>query len=536
MSPTDQAERSAVTNTCRSSPKQQKLRCYLMCLLALLLTLSPFFICRIGLCILLVFSGLAATRYLRPAQVSVAKTHLLWLLLALGWTAGVLASGDILVCALCFCVSLLCWGVYLSYCAYAQQNKTLIEILAIAFQAVFYDPWAFFDPLPSFTPNKRKYWLAQLVYVAYILAAVLVLLILLLFQAESRMYEILRITLYFAQERAPLILSCLVLALFPAALAYSFLTKLKEMSSLALPPSLSWRKEDNSETPLWPRLCIMLTLVNWLFLLVELFYYVILNEPSDLRTDGLYDVLAIFILIFIGLTVSCCWFTHPGRTSSKNSVALGISLLGLVLFAGFRLFSYIMYYGLWNERAILSVVLLVFALPLLYLMFPSNRAPHRFSHGLISLLAVFLTIPIMIPSGVILSQVNATIFLYKYHTNSLDGQSNLSAELPLELADHDLCLNLMEGCGINGIPALLRLANIDNVTVRGEPLDRRVQDAILNCLCSDLGLPRTGDNQKDFDVVCSAANQMPRYRLPTSYAWALERLKASDQIFGDFVS
>lgn len=533
MSPTNQDKCSTSTSACQPSPNQQKLLCYLICLLALLLTLSPPFICRIGLCILLVFSGLAATRCLRPTQVSATKKHFLWLLLALGWAVGVMVSGNILVCAVCFCISLLCWGVYLSYYAYAHQGKPLIEILAIAFQAVFYDPWAFFDPSASFTSTTRKNWLTRLVYVAYILAAVLVLLILLLIQAESRMYEVLRITLGFAQERAPLILSCLLLALFPAALVYSFLAKLKEVFPLVSFSLPSQPRAASLEKPLWPKLCIMLTSVNWLFLLVELFYYVVLNEPSALRTDGLHDVLAIFILIFIGLAVAYCWFTHPKCTSIKTSVALSISLFGLILFAGFRLFSYVMYYGLWNERALLSVVLLVFTLPLPCLMFFSNQIPHRFSHCLISLLAILLTILIMIPSGVILSQANAAIFLYKYHTNSLDGQSDLSAELPLELADHDLRLNLMEDCGINGIPALLRLANIDNVTVHGEPLSRCVQDMVLDCLCSDLGLPRTEDNQRDFNAVCSAADQMPRYRLPTSYAWALEQLKASDQIFLD---
>lgn len=533
MNSTKYAERSASTGVRRSSPKQQKLRCYLMCLLALLLTLSLPYICRIGLCILLVFSGLAAARCLRSAQAPAVRDHLLWLLLALGWAAGVPASGDILSCAVCFCVSLLCWGVYLGYCAYARQDKKLIEILAIVFQAVFYDPWSFFDPPPSITAKQRERWLARLVYVAYILAAVLVLLILLLIQAESRMNEILRIISGFARERTPLVLSCLVLALFPAALAYSFLTKLEE-ASLLVPPSFpSWRREGFLKTVPWPKLCILLTAVNWLFLLVELFYYVILNEPSGLRTDGLYDVLAIFMLIFIGLMVVCYCFTQPRRTPSKTSAALGISLLPLILFAGFRLFSYVMYYGLWNERALFSVVLLAFTLPLLCLTFFSNRPPRWFSHCLISLLAVFLTILIMVPSGVILSQANASIFLYKYHTHSLDGQSDLNVEQPLELAGHDLRLNLMEDCGVNGIPALLRLADIDNVTVHGEPLSRHVQNAVLDCLCSDLGLPRTGDNQRDFNAVCSAADQLPRYRLPTNYAWAFERLKESDQIFLD---
>ena len=82
------------------------------------------------------------------------------------------------------------------------------------------------------------------------------------------------------------------------------------------------------------------------------------------------------------------------------------------------------------------------------------------------------------------------------------------------------------------IPALLCLVNIDDVTVDGEPLGHCVQDLVLDCLCTDLGLSRTGDNQRDFNAVCSTADQIPRYRIPTIYAWAFQRLKELDQIFG----
>lgn len=532
MSPTEYAVRK-VSAGARLFPKYQKLRCYLVCLLALLLTLSPKFICQAGLCILLVFSGLAAARSLQSAQTPAGRKHLLWLLLALGWAAGVLASGgDFLVCALCFFASLLCWGVYLGRCAYAHQDKTLVEIFAIVFQATFYDPWAFFDPPPSYTPDKRKRWMARIAYVAYILATVLVLLILLLIQAESRMDRVLRFAFGFVQEKAPLILSCLVLALFPAMLVYSFLSKLNKVS-LSVPlhcPSV--RKESFLKTLPWSILCIVLTAFNWLFLLVVLYYYVILNEPVALRADGLYDVLAVFILIFIGLIVTCYWSTRPRRTSSKASVALGISLFGLILFASFRLFTYVMYYGLWSERALFSVILLAFTLPLLCLTFFSGQTFRRFFHCLVSLLSIFLITLIIIPRGVILTQANAAIFLYKYHTHSLDGQSDVDAELPLELASHDLRLDLMKDYGVNGIPALLCLVNIDDVTVDGEPLGHCVQDLVLDCLCIDLGLSRTGDNQRDFNAVCSTADQIPRYRIPTIYAWAFQQLKELDQIFG----
>ena len=111
-----------------------------------------------------------------------------------------------------------------------------------------------------------------------------------------------------------------------------------------------------------------------------------------------------------------------------------------------------------------------------------------------------------------------------YHMSQLDGQRGMGEE-PVELTDHDLRLDLMENCGINGIPALTRLVEIEDVTTaEGQTLGLHVQDAILNCLCDDLGLTRTGDNQNDLKAVFEASDNIPRYRLPTSYSWTLSRL------------
>lgn len=529
MEVAERMEQGVVSKTHRNS-KQLKIRCYLVCLLALLLTLSPAYICQTGLCILLVFPPLAAVRWLRSAGTSVTKGHLLWLLLALGWSAGVLASGGGLACAVCFCISLLCWAIYLCYCA--QQGSAQSRIVVIAFQAVFYNPWAFFEPDPSISQDKRRRRLARLTYVAYILVVMLVLLALLLIQADSHIDEILRVVIGFVLERAPLIISCLGLALFPAALIYSFLFGLKTMSRLSFNPAqVPSVRKGFLETLPWPMLCGLFTVTNCFFVLVEIYFYVIQREPLPLRTDGLYDVLAVILMIFIGLAAIFYQITLPRRTPSKVSIVLGVSLFGLIIAASVRLLPYIMYYGLWNERALFSVILLILALPLLCLMFFSGRPSRWLFRSMTTVLCVFLTILIAIPNGVVLTQVNAAIFLYKYNTQKLDGQSDADTELPLELADHDLRLDLIEGYGINGIPALLSLIEIDQVTVEGETLGRHVQNAVLDCLCSDLNLARTEDNQKDINAVLYAADYIPRYRLPTSYAWALELLKRVKSTF-----
>lgn len=519
-----------VVNKTHINSKQLKIRCYLVCLLALLLTLSPAYICQTGLSILLVFPPLAAAHWLRSGKTSVTKGHLLWLLLALGWSAGVMACGNGLACAVCFCISLLCWAIYLCYCA--QQGSTQSKIVVIAFQAVFYNPWAFFEPDPSIRQDKRRRRLARLTYVVYVFVVLLVLLVLLLIQADRHIDEVLRVVIGFALERAPLIMSCLVLALFPAALIYSFLFELKTMSSLsfdsAQAPSV---RKGVLETLPWPKLCGMFTVINCVFMLLEIYFYVIQRESLPLRTDGLYDVLAVILIIFIGFAAICYQITLPRRTPSKSSIMLGISLFGLIIVASVRLFPYIMYYGLWNERALFSVILLILALTLMCLTFFSGRTSRWFFRSMTAALSVFLTVLIAIPNGVVLTQVNAAIFLYKYNTQKLDGQSNAETGLPLELTDHDLRLDLMEGYGINGIPALLSLVEIDQVTVDGETLGRHVQDAVLDYLCYDLDLMRTEDNQKDVNAVIYAADHSPRYRLYISYVWALELLKKAKDTF-----
>ena len=109
--PADEKNTRDNENTPCIKHEQLKLWCYLMSLMALLLTTLPAHICRTGLCILLFFAPLAAAQWLRTDGVRPAGRHLLWLLLALGWAVGLLTGRGGLVCASYFCLSLLCWSV-----------------------------------------------------------------------------------------------------------------------------------------------------------------------------------------------------------------------------------------------------------------------------------------------------------------------------------------------------------------------------------------------------------------------------------------
>jgi len=492
-----------------------------VCLLATLLTVSPERIGRPGLCVLLLFAPLGAVRWLRPPGTDAAGRHLLWLVLALGWAVGELVSGGGPASAGCLCVSLMFWAVYLCRRVY-DQCRTLKEIFTAVFQALLYDPCAFFLPNPAVGKNKRRRNIAWWGYAAYIMMGALLLLLLLIIQAESRIDGILRAAAGFVWGSAHLIVSCLVVAVFPASLIYSFLCGLKVAPKVCPSPD---RAGGRRRHPCGGRLCAMLCGlfigVDCFFLAVEVYYCAILHQPQPLQTTGLYDVLAVLLVIFIGLGLLCCWATRPRRHPSKLFVMLGVSTLGLAIFTGLRLHLYVVSYGLWEERALFSVVLLFFALPLLGLLLLAHWGRRWFLRTAASVLAILLTLLIAVPEGVVLTQVNAAVFLNKYQAQELDGQSGEG----MELSERDLRVDLMESYGIDGIPALASLTGITDVTVDGQALGLHVQNAILDCLCSDLGLARTGDNQADLNTVCSVAQRSSRYRLPTTYAWVLRELE-----------
>lgn len=517
--PTEEKTAVNVGNSAR-----MKAWCYLACLLALLLSISDAHIRRVGLFILLLLAPLAAVRKLRPKEAGLVVGDLLWLLLALGSAAGMLAGAEGLACAACFFLSLQFWLIYLCCSACAGQNRTRREIFVIAIMAVFYDPCAFFLPEPTSQEDGRRNRAAQWVYTLYFLAAVLILLTFLVIQADGRIDRILYISIRYGLEKSPFIISCLVLALFPASFIYSFLSKLKDVSALYSSTTQPAAGEEPLAALPWDMLCILLTAVNCFFLLVEAYYCMVLKKNPPL-TDHLYDVLAVLVMIFIGLGTIFYQISTKKESGKKRLTALGVSAAGLILFVGYRLFAYAMRYGLWEERAVLCVILLFFILIMLCILGFSNRNSSWFLGRTGAAIAVFLIILNVIPRGTVLTQSNATIFLHKYRTQQLEGQSGVRTGEPVELSENDLRLDLMESYGINGIPALTRLVEIEDVTIDGQKLNVYVQNAILDCFCRDLRLARTGDSKTDLEAVLVASDNIPRYRLSMSYGWALHLLR-----------
>lgn len=508
-------------------PEENKIHmkawCYLVCLLALLLSISDAYVCRVGLFILLFLAPFAAVRRLRPKDKGPAASGLLWLLLALGWAVGVL-SGEGLAGAASFCLSLLSWLIYLCRNACAGQNKTWREVCVIAFMAVFYDPWAFFLPEPTSQEGSRKSRAAEWTYKLYILSAVLILLVFLLIQADHRIEMILRVCIGFGLEKAPFIISCLVLALFPASFIYSFLSKLEDVSKSYSGAARPVAEEGPFAALPWGWLCILLTAVNCFFLLVETYYCMVLKNNLPLQ-DNLYDVLAVIVMILIGLGAIFYQISIPKGSGKRQLTALAVSVAALILFVGGRLFAYIMRYGLWEERAVLSVILLFFVLLLLCMLGFGNQNSRWFLVRTGAAIAIFLMVLNILPHEIVLTQSNAAIFLYKYRTQQLEGQSGMQTEGLVELSENDLRLDLMESYGISGVPALTRLVDVADVTIDGQILGARAENAILDCFCRDLQLTRTGDNQTDVNAILVAAGNIPHYRLSESYRRAFRLLR-----------
>lgn len=95
-----------------------------------------------------------------------------------------------------------------------------------------------------------------------------------------------------------------------------------------------------------------------------------------------------------------------------------------------------------------------------------------------------------------------------------------------ELSEDDLRLDLMEYYGIDGVSALCRLTNIEDVTIHGQTLGTYARNVILDCFCKDLGLTRSGNDTDDVTAVLRAAADIPRYRLPSAYSIALRCLES----------
>lgn len=509
-----------------------KMWCYFVCLLSLLLSISPPYICRFGLCMLLIFPPLGAARRLRSPGNQPVGARLLWSLFALGWAAGVMTSGGGILCGMCFFASLLCWSVSLCHCVCGDRNKSFQEILSIAVQAILYDPWALFAPNPSVRADRRRRYLAWRLYAAYILAAFLIALILLLIQADNRIEGILRVSIGFALEKAPLILSCLVLAFFPAAFIYSFLYSLKSVASCCYRPPIPpvSRRRILSTLP-WFWLCVLPSAVNSFLVLVEITYYIILKESLPLQPDNLYDILAVVLMLLISLTVLLCQAFLPALNSPKTYVVLGISTATLIIFAALRLYAYVYWYGLWEAKVVFSLILLIFSVILLCMLFASRRNPQWLIQCMAASVSILLILLIIIPRGLALTQINTALFLHKYDAHHLTEQFLLDADDPLNLHQDDLRLDLIENYGINAVPALLRLIIIDDVNVDGQPLGHHAKNAVLDCLCDDLNITRTGDNRADLDAVLLVSDNIPRYRLHTSYTWALRLLKEAQDEF-----
>lgn len=492
--------------------------CYVVCLLALFLSVSSEHIARFGLFLLALFAPLSAARWLRSGKYGEGK---MFLLLAVCSAAGVLAGGSGLSCWICFFLSLLFWSIYLCCCAFGE--KPLRELLRVVLFTLFSNPSAYFADLLQDWGAKRKR-LARYAYTFYLLAAVFTGLILLLSQANSHFSGIFQTLAVLILRKVPLAASCLLLALFPAAFVYGFLKELK-IGVVPAEVSESTRAADFPEIP-WGHLLLLLTAVNWSLLIVELYYTVYLKDAPPPENYRFYDVFVVLLLLLIS-TAAVGFGMHSTAYTQKKPevwkyVSLSISGAGLAILICWRLGMYIYYHGLWKDRILFCLLVLLSVPPLLQIFIRCSVSAWTRCAG--CTVAIMLAIALICPKGLFLTEVNAQIFIHKYNAQQLSAQRAGQMDTPTPLSGEDLRMDRIEDYGIEAVPALTWLVRIEDVAYQDRLLGEYARSAILDCLCEDLRLTRTGDDAEDLTSIYSVYADVPRYRLPTRYALALQYL------------
>jgi len=504
-------------STVRPNLTGLKASCYFVCLLALLLSVSPKRISCLGLFLLLLFAPLSAARWLQKGK----PKEKAFLFLSVCSAVGVLAGGPGLSCFICFCLSLLFWSVYLCRCVFV--GMPLRWSCHTVLLALFSDPGSYFTDLLRDWEARRER-LTKYAYSFYLLAAVFTGLVLLLAQANNHFPIIFQTCCILILKKVPLFSACFLLALFPASFIYGFLKELKtgegDTYVLGKPKTAAC----NIPNIPWGLLILLVTAANWSLLIVELYYTVYLKDAPLPESYRFYDIFVILLMLFISYAALCFAVFSTAQPQKKPAVltcvSLGVSSVGLVILVCWRLGMYIYYHGLWRDRIIFCFYILL-AIPLSLQIFidcGTGTLIRRVSCTFIIVLAIAMTCP----RGLFLTEVNTQIFIHKYHTQQLFAQRAGDLNTPTLLSSEDLRMDLVVGYGIEAIPALTWLVKIEDVTYQGQILGEYARSAILDCLCEDLNLTRTGDDTKDLASVYFAYADIPRYRLPTRYALALQ--------------
>lgn len=519
------------TNVKINVDRNIKYRCYLVCVLAFLLSVSSANVSRVGLFFLLLFAPLMTVHRLRNRWIAVPGRHLLWLLLALAGAVGIVSSGYDLIRLVCFLLSLLFWAIYLCCRTCGQQVVPFKDICLMVFEALFSDPYAFFIPNSTEDLETRKSRIAKWIFKGYILAAVFVALLLLLTEANENIIGILQAVGSFVVVRAPLLISCMALALFPAAVIYSFVTKIESVTTSyghgAFDAGSTSGEADPADKNFpWCGVYVLVIIANWFLVIVEIFYTWYLSENPLAQDYNFYDVFIIFTLIFLSMAVMLHQTFVSKRVNRMLFVMLGLSDIGLIVIAGFRLCVYIKFHGLWADRVLLVVALMLCLMELLCILSFSYRQPWLFVQRAGSAAAISLAVLLILPKGFVLTEINASIFLHKYYNQQLNGQVAGTEGTVAELSEDDLHLELMEYYGIDGVPALVRLSGIEDVTIHGQALSVYARSVILDCFCADLGLTRSGNDADDVTAVLRVTTDIPRYRLPSAYSMARRCLES----------
>lgn len=500
-----------------------KYSCYLICFLGLSFSVSAPDVSRFGLFFLWLIAPFWMAHRLR---FIVARSNLLWLILAVAAAFGVFSSGRHFLSGICLVLSTGFWILHLCFGALPMQHIPFREVCRIACVAFFSDPWLFFVSTSPDDAEIRRKGFARRIYIFYILLALLVAAVLLAVRADGRIDGLLRTFWELTVRQSPLILSCLILALFPAAFLYGFLIELERLA-VAPPDAVAAEKTGGGFTPIlpWYAPCLLLTIVNTLFLAAELYYSYYLKEIGISADYGFYDVFALLGMIFLSLVVLFFQLDPSTNRNRAFFICLSISDAGLLIIACYRLWNYVCFYGFWGERILACTVFLLWTiLSLCILPFSAKRSQGALHRVGVAAVVVVVTL-LVLPKGLVLAQTNTSIFIHKYNERQLEAQRNGNDQSPVLLSRSDLDVKAVVACGIDGVPALARITRIEDVIIEDQTLGNYAQKTILELLCFDLNITPTGEPERDLAAIRTATAVTPRYRLPTNWFIAIRSLE-----------
>ena len=423
-----------------------RFNCYLLSLITLLLFTCPANLAQWGICIVL-FTPL---HLLSKINLRFVGFHILFLVIALCSAIGFALSGTPILQFIYFLLSTLMWCIFFCSCIYNKYPLNINDFVLFMIVTMISNIGKFF----TFKDEaERKSFLRKFVLsIFYGIVSLSFLLIILCFfvHADTRIYDIISTVGNLAYDRFPLLTTCFILAFFPAAFLYGFVYTLENTPNYIL----FYPANNNTVNVIpYPILSIILTITEFVFFVIQIYYSSFLSEAPNPSDYNFTNIFVIFIAFLIGLFLMVNKLSGSNHNYPIIYYALATSNICLLLVAAQRTYHFVYYFGLWEDRILLIVSLILCGILISITMFFSHNISYHFIRRSTIGIAILLCIILILPKNYVLSEINVSLFLHKYNTQQLEAQNKPGLST---ISENDLNLVALEKCGIESVPALGR--------------------------------------------------------------------------------